>query len=60
LHVFYFFNFFSKVIVEKDNQIYLYCKGGDTKIKERLANSETDMINQTDEHLNVKFNYLSN
>ncbi len=42
-----------KVIVEKDNQIYLYCKGGDTKIKERLANSETDIMNQTDEHLNV-------
>jgi len=42
-----------KVIVEKDNQIFLYCKGADTKIKERLADSQTDIINQTDEHLNV-------
>ncbi|CAF0838805.1 unnamed protein product [Rotaria sp. Silwood1] len=39
------------VIVEKDNQIFLYCKGSDTKIKERLANSQTNIINQTDEHL---------
>ncbi len=47
-----------KVIVEKDNKIYLYCKGGDTKIKERLENNQTDLINQTDEHLNVNFKYF--
>ena len=41
--------------MEKDNQIYLYCKGGDTKIKERLADSETNLMKQTDEHLNVCF-----
>ncbi|CAF3737708.1 unnamed protein product [Rotaria sordida] len=39
------------VIVEKDNQIFLYCKGSDTKIKERLANAQTNIVNQTDEHL---------
>ncbi|CAF1217869.1 unnamed protein product [Adineta steineri] len=40
------------VIVEKDNVIYLYCKGGDTKIKERLNDSQKDIMKQTDEHLN--------
>lgn len=39
--------------MEKDNEIYLYCKGGDTKMKERLADSETNLMKQTDEHLNV-------
>jgi phospholipid-translocating ATPase len=46
------FSNYLQVIVEKDNQVYLYCKGGDTKIKERLANSEYEIMNQTDEHLN--------
>jgi len=61
INIFQFFRFlieilfYLKVIVEKDNQIYLYCKGGDTKIKERLENNQTDLINQTDEHLNVNF-----
>lgn len=42
------------MIVEKDDQIYLFCKGGDTKIKERLSSSEQNLMNQTDEHLNVR------
>ena len=42
-----------QVIVEKDNEIVLYCKGSDTKIRERLASSQAEMLNQTDEHLNV-------
>ncbi|CAF2582547.1 unnamed protein product [Rotaria sp. Silwood2] len=40
------------VIVKKDGKIILYCKGADSKIKERLDSSETDMMAQTDEHLN--------
>ncbi|CAF4543736.1 unnamed protein product [Rotaria sp. Silwood1] len=40
------------VIVKKDGKIVLYCKGADSKIKERLDSSETDMMAQTDEHLN--------
>jgi len=40
--------------VEKDGQIYLYCKGADTKIKERLANSQDELIQITDQHLNVR------
>ncbi|UJR34869.1 hypothetical protein I4U23_027647 [Adineta vaga] len=40
------------IIVEKDNQIYLFCKGGDTKIKQRLASNQDQITKQTDEHLN--------
>jgi magnesium-transporting ATPase (P-type) len=39
--------------VKKDGKIVLYCKGADSKIKERLDSSEKDMMGQTDEHLNV-------
>jgi phospholipid-translocating ATPase len=40
--------------VKKDGQIVLYCKGADSKIKERLDSSEKEIMNQTDEHLNVR------
>lgn len=40
--------------MEKDGEIYLYCKGADTKIKERLANSQDELIQITDQHLNVR------
>ncbi|CAF0849960.1 unnamed protein product [Rotaria sordida] len=40
------------IIVKKDGKIVLYCKGADSKIKERLDSSETDVMAQTDEHLN--------
>lgn len=41
------------IIVKKDGKIVLYCKGADSKIKERLDPSEKEMMDQTDEHLNV-------
>ena len=41
------------VIVKKDGKIVLYCKGADSKVKERLDSSEKEMMAQTDEHLNV-------
>lgn len=41
------------VILEKDNKIYLYCKGADSVIMERLAStSENDLLKQlTNDHL---------
>ncbi|CAF0870447.1 unnamed protein product [Adineta ricciae] len=40
------------VIVKKDGKIILFCKGADSKIKERLDSSEKDIMTETDEHLN--------
>ncbi|CAF1371382.1 unnamed protein product [Adineta ricciae] len=40
------------VIVKKDGKIVLYCKGADSKVKERLDSSEKEIMAQTDEHLN--------
>ncbi|CAF0920378.1 unnamed protein product [Didymodactylos carnosus] len=40
------------VIVKKDGKIMLYCKGADSKIKERLDQSENEIMQETDEHLN--------
>ncbi|UJR15621.1 hypothetical protein I4U23_002557 [Adineta vaga] len=40
------------VIVKKDGKIILFCKGADSKIKERLDSSEREMMSETDEHLN--------
>lgn len=45
---------FSQVIIRKDGKIILYCKGADSKIKERLDPSEKKIMAETDEHLNVK------
>ncbi len=42
------------MIVKKDGKIVLYCKGADSKIKERLDSSEKEIMEETDEHLNVK------
>ena len=42
------------MIVKKDGKIILYCKGADSKVKERLAESEKKIMTETDEHLNVK------
>ncbi|CAF3568862.1 unnamed protein product [Rotaria sp. Silwood1] len=39
------------VIVKKNGKIFLYCKGADSKIKERLDPSEKNMMAVTDEHL---------
>jgi phospholipid-translocating ATPase len=41
------------VIVKKDGKIVLYCKGADSKIKERLDSSEKEIMEETDEHSNV-------
>jgi len=40
------------IIVKKDGKITLFCKGADSKVKERLDESEKEMMTQTDEHLN--------
>ncbi len=40
--------------MKKDGKIILYCKGADSKIKERLDSSEKEIMEQTDEHLNVR------
>ena len=39
--------------MKKDGKITLFCKGADSKIKERLDDSEKEIMTQTDEHLNV-------
>jgi len=44
--------------VKKDGKIVLYCKGADSKVKERLNSSEKDIMTATDEHLNVKNIFL--
>ena len=41
------------VIIRQNGKITLYCKGADSKIKERLDPSEKQIMAQTDEHLNV-------
>lgn len=50
--------FSFKVIVRKDGRIILFCKGADSKIKERLDPSEKTIMSQTDEHLNVKKTFV--
>jgi len=42
------------VIIKREGKIVLYCKGADSKIKERLDASENEIMTQTDEHLNVR------
>ena len=41
------------VIIKKGGKIILYCKGADSKIKERLDPSEKQIMTETDEHLSV-------
>ncbi|CAF0944064.1 unnamed protein product [Rotaria sordida] len=45
------FGFVFCVIIKKDGRITLYCKGADSKIKERLNPSEKDIMAETEEHL---------
>ncbi|CAF1398670.1 unnamed protein product [Adineta steineri] len=40
------------IIIKKEGKIVLYCKGADSKIKERLDASEKEIMAETDEHLN--------
>ncbi len=41
------------MIIKKAGKIILFCKGADSKIKERLDPSEKNMMAETDDHLNV-------
>lgn len=45
------------VILRKDRQLRLYCKGADNVIYERLKPGNEDMKNRTQEHLNVSKKY---
>ena len=48
------------VIVKKDNQITLMCKGADSTIYERLDPKCHDMQEYTTAHLNVSSTHLIN
>lgn len=43
------------VILRKDGQLRLYCKGADNVIYERLKSRNDEMQQRTQEHLNVRF-----
>lgn len=42
------------VILRRNNKIFLYCKGADNVIYERLGGQQNDMKMRTQEHLNVR------
>lgn len=41
------------VIVRRNNQIVLYCKGADNVIYDRLSSDQSELKTRTQEHLNV-------
>lgn len=41
------------VILKRNNKIFLYCKGADNVIYDRLGANQNDVKNRTQEHLNV-------
>lgn len=41
------------VIVRRNNQIILYCKGADNVIYDRLSSDQSELKSRTQEHLNV-------
>lgn len=41
------------VIVRRNNQIVLYCKGADNVIYDRLRSDQSELKTRTQEHLNV-------
>lgn len=43
------------VILRRNNKIFLYCKGADNVIYERLASHQNELKTRTQEHLNVSF-----
>ena len=45
------------VICRVDNKIILFCKGADTVIKERLDPSNLALFEDSEEHLNVSFQW---
>lgn len=42
------------VILRRNNEIFLYCKGADNVIYERLAPTQFELRNRTQDHLNVR------
>lgn len=46
------------VILRRNNKIFLYCKGADNVIYERLGGQQNDMKMRTQEHLNVRVDIL--
>lgn len=42
------------VIVRRNSQITLYCKGADNVIYERLSCTQNEIKRRTQEHLNVR------
>lgn len=47
------------VILRRDDKIFLYCKGADSVIYDRLSSSQHDIKARTQDHLNVSHRYLS-
>lgn len=43
------------VILRRNEQIILYCKGADNVIYERLAHTNFELRNRTQDHLNVEY-----
>lgn len=43
------------VILKRNNKIFLYCKGADNVIYDRLGGNQNDVKNRTQEHLNVSY-----
>ncbi len=39
------------VILEKDNRVFIYCKGADNIILERLKNKETKTVKKTKQRI---------
>lgn len=48
------------VILKRNNKIFLYCKGADNVIYDRLGGNQNDVKNRTQEHLNVSFENYAN
>ncbi len=44
----------SVILKNREGKIRLYCKGADTVIFERLGSGQDDVINRTQDHLDVR------
>ncbi len=44
----------SVILKNREGRIRLYCKGADTVIFERLGSGQDDVINRTQDHLDVR------
>ena len=47
------------VILRRGNKIFLYCKGADSVIYDRLSSSQHDIKARTQDHLNVSSKFSS-